>query len=496
MLGKGNGDGQMIRDEILSILHKHHIKETNDHFYEQWHQKLHNNITPDDIDICQALLIYLKSGGNIRLFWESLDKAGITRERLSSFERKIVSEPFYNPNLIPDFEHFLQTLKSVHSCNDLITMFDQSKQNLGFEFQKVQDVINNLHHWDSLKQMGRITEARIGLNKLISATAKNSETDKLRDLLFLDLALETYMRQLVEKIIHINMDFALYIDEINLIIQNILTNFKDYVEFKHTANDWFNIVNPLKNILAGASDDTENRRLNILKIKSVADSLGRCLYHVIDCFNKFIDTKARYMGTEFHVDEFNVNLFTEEIIRGSIFFALSLMLKKLDPFLRKAAELGYWKVISPPTKKKYSLIGNFEYVKNLRDVQFKTFRENTILLCEYVGGNEEVPHNVESLIIINAHDYPDTLSHVSVRSRNLSVLFMVCLDEEVSNKIKMLVGKLGTMKFLSDENFSFAEAKADSHTPLAYPESTAIQENNEKNEGLAKELDSKTFFIR
>lgn len=462
MLGKGNGDGQKIRDEILVILHKHHIKETNDHFYEQWHQKLHNNTTPDDIDICQALLNYLKGGGDIKIYWDSLNKAGVTKERLASFERKIVSEPYYNPNLIPDFENFLQILKSVHSSNDLIMMFDSAKYALGSEYQKIEEVISNRFHWDTLKQMVRVTDARVGLNHLIASIAQNSnDANKLRDLFFLDLALETYVRQLVEKIIHINLDFALYIDEINLILKNILTNFQSYSELKHAASDWFSIVNPLKNILAAnATGDKEKRRLDVLKIKSVSDRLNRCLSHVIDFFNKYVDKKARFLGTEFHADEFNVNLFTEEIVRGSIFFALSMVLKKIDPFLRKAADLGNWKIISPPLANKKTLTGSFEFVKNLKDVQFKTYPKNTILLCEYVGGNEEVPINVDSLIIINANDYPDTLAHVSVRARNLAVPFMVCFDEELSNKIKTLVGKLGTIKFISSDNISFAEADA------------------------------------
>ena len=51
-VGMGKGDAQQIRDGILRILHRFGIKETNDHFYEQWHQKLHNNTTYDDVGIC------------------------------------------------------------------------------------------------------------------------------------------------------------------------------------------------------------------------------------------------------------------------------------------------------------------------------------------------------------------------------------------------------------------------------------------------------------
>ena len=36
-IGKGSGNGQEVRDEILNIMHKHGIPETSGHFYEQWH---------------------------------------------------------------------------------------------------------------------------------------------------------------------------------------------------------------------------------------------------------------------------------------------------------------------------------------------------------------------------------------------------------------------------------------------------------------------------
>ena len=51
LLGKGTGNGQAIRDEILVIMHKNHISESNTHFYEQWHQKLHNNNSSNNNNI-------------------------------------------------------------------------------------------------------------------------------------------------------------------------------------------------------------------------------------------------------------------------------------------------------------------------------------------------------------------------------------------------------------------------------------------------------------
>jgi hypothetical protein len=45
-------------------------------FMEQWHQKLHNNSSPDDVVICQALLDYLASGQDARVYWATLGAAG------------------------------------------------------------------------------------------------------------------------------------------------------------------------------------------------------------------------------------------------------------------------------------------------------------------------------------------------------------------------------------------------------------------------------------
>ena len=110
LVGKASGNGQRVRDEILVIMHRHHISERAGHFYEQWHQKLHNNTTPDDIGICEALIGYLKTN-NINTYWEILKANNITRERLQSYDRKITEEPYYLPHTINDFEYYLTILK-------------------------------------------------------------------------------------------------------------------------------------------------------------------------------------------------------------------------------------------------------------------------------------------------------------------------------------------------------------------------------------------------
>ena len=96
-LGRG-GDGQRVRDEILQIMHRKQIKEVRGRFIEEWHQKLHNNTTPDDVVICEAFLAFLKSNGDRDQFYQTLEQGGVTRERLQSFERPIKTDPEFWPD--------------------------------------------------------------------------------------------------------------------------------------------------------------------------------------------------------------------------------------------------------------------------------------------------------------------------------------------------------------------------------------------------------------
>ena len=80
--GEGGGQGQQIRDEILNIMHRNGIPEKKGIWMEEWHQKLHNNTTPDDIIICEAYLAFLKADMDLSEYWRVLGEGGITRERL------------------------------------------------------------------------------------------------------------------------------------------------------------------------------------------------------------------------------------------------------------------------------------------------------------------------------------------------------------------------------------------------------------------------------
>ena len=117
----GQGDmGQRIRDEILVVQSRN---DCAGGMMEQWHQKLHNNTSPDDVDICIALIAYIDSGLKISAYWESLTAAGIDAARLKSFDRSITHEPSFRqsqcPQLKRDLQAYLVTLQAVHGGRDL-----------------------------------------------------------------------------------------------------------------------------------------------------------------------------------------------------------------------------------------------------------------------------------------------------------------------------------------------------------------------------------------
>ena len=431
LLGKGTGNGQEIRDEILKIMHRNKMsKSPEKNFYEQWHQKLHNNTTPDDIIICEAVINFLRSKGDMSIYWKTLKEGGISKERLASYERNITSEPFYSPDYnIQDFENYLKILKSVHASTDLLMTYEGCKNYIGNNaINKMEEILKNKETEDIIPQLNRVAELREELEKIIKDLINKGDNMKLREVLFLEISLEIYVRQLVEKMIHIKLEFKDYISEIAIVLKNIKISFPNYSEFNLCYEDWNNIVMSLLD-----NDSTDSA----LKIKSVLSRLSRLLTSVIDYYSLYYDAKGKYFGKECNCDNFAVQNFSEELIRGSIFFALSMLLKKIEPIIRKKANLGDWLIISRGIKNR--IIGKLIFVKKLHDVQFTKYSEPTIIISQNISGDEEIPINCVCLIIIKSENYPDVLAHVSVRARNLNVPFAVCFNENKSNEMLRLL---------------------------------------------------------
>ena len=72
-----------------------------------------------------------------------------------------------------------------------------------------------------------------------------------------------------------------------------------------------------------------------------------------------------------------------------------------------------------------------------------TFDRRTVLIVDKITGEEEVPSNVQAIVLLASEtgDHPDVLAHVSVRARNLRVLLCVLFDQQKCQEIAALEDK-------------------------------------------------------
>mmetsp|Transcript_43979 Transcript_43979/g.104093 ORF Transcript_43979/g.104093 Transcript_43979/m.104093 type:complete len:1491 (+) Transcript_43979:153-4625(+) len=456
--GGSGGDGQAIRDEILHIMHRHKLPESKGTFMEEWHQKLHNNSTPDDIIICQAYLAFLHSNGDQGVFWRVLQENGLDRDRLRGYERAIHTDPQFfgdkKDGLIHDFNNYLRILKNVHAGADLEKCVEVCKNFLDGHINVLLESILRERGCGEdrvLAVVDSITEVR----QLVS-TRMTAEGDivKLRDLLYLDLGLEAQMRLLAERAFgtfeKLNLEsltrgLTLWIAFAaeNLVYSSSPGSGKlappgdlaeDANEIKACLRDWAQLVEDAHKGVG---------KTWMPKAMAVVDRMRRALGGIVDMISGSMQHKAEYLGhglamvtPEKIPEKWTITLFSEELVRGGgCSFVLSSFLRKLDKALRAQGGGSMWQVISAG---KPGANGWVVQVPDLMSVQECVYDRPTVLLANSLSGEEEVPPGVVGVITPEA---PDVLAHISVRARNLRVFFAGCFDPDEFDKLSDLVGK-------------------------------------------------------
>ncbi|GAB2280495.1 hypothetical protein Dimus_015122 [Dionaea muscipula] len=454
----GEGDvGQRIRDEILVIQRKNHCAGG---MMEEWHQKLHNNTSPDDVVICQALIDYLKSDLDISIYWKTLNENGITKERLLSYDRAIHSEPNFNRDqkegLLRDLGNYLRTLKAVHSGADLEAAVSNcmgyQAEGQGFMVgvqinpvaglpsgypELLHFVIEHVEDRKVEALLEGLLEARQEIRPLLFQSH-----DRLKDLIFLDIALDSTVRTATErgyeemnnagpeKIMHF----------IALVVENLALSSDNNEDLIYCLKGWSVALDMLKN----------KDHHWALFAKSVLDRTRLSLASKAEWYQQVLQPSAEYLGSLLAVDQWAVNIFTEEIIRAGSAASLSSLLNRLDPVLRKTANLGSWQIISP-----VEAVGYVVVVDELLSVQNKYYDQPTVLVAKHVKGEEEIPDGVVAVL---TPDMPDVLSHVSVRARNSKICFATCYDGDILADIQAAQGKLLRLKVKSaDIIYSLAD---------------------------------------
>ncbi|XP_021304642.1 alpha-glucan water dikinase, chloroplastic isoform X2 [Sorghum bicolor] len=442
----GEGDvGQRIRDEILVIQRNNDCKGG---MMEEWHQKLHNNTSPDDVVICQALIDYIKNDFDISVYWDTLNKNGITKERLLSYDRAIHSEPNFRSEqkegLLRDLGNYMRSLKAVHSGADLesaiATCMGYKSEGEGFMVgvqinpvkglpsgfpELLEFVLDHVEDKSAEPLLEGLLEARVDLRPLLL-----DSPERMKDLIFLDIALDSTFRTAIERSYEELNDAApekiMYF--ISLVLENLAFSIDDNEDILYCLKGWNQALE-----MAKQKDDQW-----ALYAKAFLDRIRLALASKGEQYHNMMQPSAEYLGSLLSIDKWAVNIFTEEIIRGGSAATLSALLNRFDPVLRNVANLGSWQVISPVEVSGYVVV-----VDELLAVQNKSYDKPTILVAKSVKGEEEIPDGVVGVI---TPDMPDVLSHVSVRARNSKVLFATCFDHTTLSELEGYDQKLLSFK--------------------------------------------------
>ena len=105
------------------------------------------------------------------------------------------------------------------------------------------------------------------------------------------------------------------------------------------------------------------------------ERIRRAISETSDAANARLQPISSAFGKAFKVEDWAVELFAEEVVRGGPAFAVSLILSAMEPGFRAAAELGAWQLISPVNG-----TGKVLVVANLHEVQDKV-RPPLLPLC-------------------------------------------------------------------------------------------------------------------
>ncbi|MBA0592744.1 hypothetical protein Gorai_009719, partial [Gossypium raimondii] len=297
-----------------------------------------------------------------------------------------------------------------------------------------------------------LLEARQELRPLLLKSS-----DRLKDLLFLDIALDSTVRTATERayeeLNNAGPEKIMYF--ITLVLENLALSSDDNEDLIYCLKGWHHAISMCKSQSAHWA----------LYAKSVLDRTRLGLSSKAEWYQRILQPSAEYLGSLLEVDPWAINIFTEEVIRAGSAATLSSLINRLDPVLRETAHLGRldslkkyepatiyswdflmqvvmswdsWQVISP-----VEVVGYVDVVEELLAVQNKSYDRPTILVAKSVKGEEEIP---DGTVAVLTPDMPDVLSHVSVRARNCKVCFATCFDPKILADLQANKGKLLRLK--------------------------------------------------
>ncbi|EAK88766.1 R1 like alpha-glucan water dikinase [Cryptosporidium parvum Iowa II] len=453
---RGGSRGQEVRDRILHIMHKNRIPEDHGTFYEQWHQKLHNNTTPDDVGICRSIIGYLRNNGNEEIFSKILHEEGLSWEKIRSYDRPITSKPYIPPfldvnTLASDFEQYLEVLVDVHEASNLQRSFHYSREYLDERSQNIcaSVIFGENKRFDNTKDLnvlhGRLMHVNRAREEILNLIynlygGKQLDTDTcnfhaIKEIMYLDLGLENLQCMFIQTICTINNNYdniIHLIDEMNSFIWILFGHDPCNKELEAIIFDWkeFKILNK----------STENY---ILILKSLVDRLQLFIGSMMDNIFSIWNPKVTFFGRSIGLskDDPIIKNFMDEILRSTLYSTISLQIKRVNKYLLNKTdpnELSDWQFISyhPSWRDDQIFTGIFKKLNKITELAEDPYKK--IISCSNISGEEDIPMNVIGIILTNPENSPDLLSHLSVRARNMNVLLVVCQNPQISEFINSI----------------------------------------------------------
>ncbi|CAN8066670.1 unnamed protein product [Agarophyton chilense] len=432
----GSGDlGQRIRDDILAIL-RHCRDWGHGSMMEQWHQKLHNNTSPDDVVICDALIIFWEGNGNLSGYWDAIHSQGLTSERMASYEQPITNNPDFRGHIkdtmLWELRRYGALLRQVHLGTDLRSIVERCQS---FMDGGARHEVNNFMH---------IRGSHSPMNdKLLSVAAARKKvceqvifSDSLhdesrRDLIFADLALESEARRILESIGSSGHGETLYSHLVA--IRATAKALKCSESGLPTEGELSRAMNDLDSVIERLGHQGESHDVG-LRAAAGMNIMRYVLTAIIDRHSQRLGAVSKCLGIAFNADKHVILTFIEESVRGGPAFSLSALLRRAGPAVRRVAKLGPYAVIAPLDKETNGPVVVFNKLRETEGVKMK---RGTVLVANECDGSEDVPKNVSYVVIGST---VDVLSHVSVRARNERHGLIACLDEAKLAELRGLHG--------------------------------------------------------
>ena len=425
-LPRGGGNGDDIRMGILHVMRDNGIREGHRpgiecNFLESWHQKLHTNTTPEDVTICEAYLAFLASG-DMGEFWRvAWENGRITPESLAAMDHPVQATPVDLPHLIGPMNHYLWILKTTHAGADLDVMYEMCRGHLDGDLAwTIGDMLTNRGEW---WVPGKIVEIRQRLSGYWKGTQGCG-----RDIMLLDIALDSYFRILVERMDKSNMSADDLIGVVTMVLSNaVISSESDVLEC--SLEFWRKVF------------DEQPRWSGVdwaKKALAASDAVAVSLEEFADMIAANVQPHADLFGSKCDIEDNYILNFSEEVVRGQSVAVLGPILQIVGGHLRATAEMGPWEIVSSGLAG--PRIGRIKYLESLESIQGVQIDEPTVYVVDKLTGNEDIPLNVECVITAQS---TDVLSHIAIRARAQSVLLATCYDAGVLESIKALAGGEG-----------------------------------------------------